>query len=197
MGIVDVVSVLSEMPTLLKLKKGMVPRPASVADCFGARVEANALKFGQRSAIVFEGQEVNWSEFNALANRYAHYLKSQGVQRGDTVSVIMENRIEFLALLVGVNKIGVTAGLINTNLTGKPLVHCITVTHSKKCIFGSEVSGALNEVKDELGLTEGEDYFEMPDGGLDATTNWAKNLAEGAAAASSENPEETSLITLG
>ena len=43
MGIVDVVSVLSEMPTLLKLKKGMVPRPASVADCFGARVEANAL----------------------------------------------------------------------------------------------------------------------------------------------------------
>jgi citronellyl-CoA synthetase len=197
MGIVDVVSVLSEMPTLLKLKKGMVPRPASVADCFGARVEANALKFGQRSAIVFEGQEVNWFEFNALANRYAHYLKSQGVQRGDTVSVIMENRIEFLALLVGVNKIGVTAGLINTNLTGKPLVHCITVTHSKKCIFGSEVSGALNEVKDELGLTEGEDYFEMPDGGLDATTNWAKNLAEGAAAASSENPEETSLITLG
>ena len=197
MGIVDVVSVLSEMPTLLKLKKGMVPRPASVADCFGARVEANALKFGQRSAIVFEGQEVNWSEFNALANRYAHYLKSQGVQRGDTVSVIMENRIEFLALLVGVNKIGVTAGLINTNLTGKPLIHCITVTHSKKCIFGSEVSGALNEVKDELGLTEGEDYFEMPDSGLDATTNWAKNLAEGAAAASSENPEETSLITLG
>ena len=197
MGIVDVVSVLSEMPTLLKLKKGMVPRPASVADCFGARVEANALKFGQRSAIVFEGQEVNWSEFNALANQYAHYLKSQGVQRGDTVSVIMENRIEFLALLVGVNKIGVTAGLINTNLTGKPLVHCITVTHSKKCIFGSEVSGALNEVKDELGLTEGEDYFEMPDGGLDTTTNWAKNLAEGAAVASPENPEETSLITLG
>lgn len=197
MGIVDVVSVLSEMPTLLKLKKGMVPRPASVADCFGARVEANALKFGQRSAIVFEGQEVNWSEFNALANQYAHYLKSQGVQRGDTVSVIMENRIEFLALLVGVNKIGVTAGLINTNLTGKPLVHCITVTHSKKCIFGSEVAGALNEVKDELGLTEGEDYFEMPDGGLDTTTNWAKNLAEGAAAASPENPEETSLITLG
>ena len=197
MGIVDVVSVLSEMPTLLKLKKGMVPRPASVADCFGARVEANALKFGQRSAIVFEGQEVTWSEFNALANQYANYLKSQGVQRGDTVSVIMENRIEFLALLVGVNKIGVTAGLINTNLTGKPLIHCITVTHSKKCIFGSEVSGALNEVKDELGLTEGEDYFEMPDGGLDTTSNWAKNLAEGAASASSENPEETSLITLG
>ena len=197
MGMIDVVSVLSEMPTLLKLKKGMVPRPASVADCFGARVEANAHRFGHRSAIVFEGQEVTWSEFNALANQYAHYLKSQGVQRGDTVSVIMENRIEFLALLVGVNKIGVTAGLINTNLTGKPLIHCITVTNSKKCIFGSEVSGALNEIKAELDLTEGEDYFEIADSGLDPASNWAKDLAEGAAGASVENPEETSLITLG
>jgi citronellyl-CoA synthetase len=197
MGMIDVVSVLSEMPTLLKLKKGMVPRPASVADCFGARVEANANRLGHRSAIVFEGQEVTWSEFNALANQYAHYLKSQGVQRGDTVSVIMENRIEFLALLVGVNKIGVTAGLINTNLTGKPLIHCITVTNSKKCIFGSEVSGALNEIKAELDLTEGEDYFEIADSGLDPASNWAKDLAEGAAGASVENPEETSLITLG
>ena len=197
MGMIDVVSVLSEMPTLLKLKKGMVPRPASVADCFGARVEANANRFGHRFAIVFEGQEVTWSEFNALANQYAHYLKSQGVQRGDTVSVIMENRIEFLALLVGVNKIGVTAGLINTNLTGKPLIHCITVTNSKKCIFGSEVSGALNEIKAELDLTEGEDYFEIADSGLDPASNWAKDLAEGAAGASVENPEETSLITLG
>ena len=37
MGVADVVTVLSEVPTLLKLKKGMVPRPASVADCIGAR----------------------------------------------------------------------------------------------------------------------------------------------------------------
>jgi len=41
MGIIDVVSVLSEMPTLLKLKKGMVPRPATVADCFGARISSD------------------------------------------------------------------------------------------------------------------------------------------------------------
>jgi len=197
MGIRDVVSVLSELPTLLKLKKGMVPRPASVADCFGARVEANAAQWGSRPAIHFEGDEVTWSEFNALANQYANYLKAQGVVRGDTVSVIMENRIEFLALLVGVNKIGVTAGLINTNLTGKPLMHCITVTHSKKCIFGSEISGALSEIKDELGLDEGEDYFEVPERGEEPATNWAKNLAEGASQAPLDNPSETGATTLG
>ena len=197
MGVKDVVSVLAEVPTLLKLKKGMVPRPTSVADCFGARVEANAKTYGHRSAIRFEGQEVTWAEFNALANQYAHYMTDQGVVRGDTVSVIMENRIEFLALLVGLNKIGVTAGLINTNLTGKPLTHCITVTQSKKCIFGSEISAALNEVKADLELTEGEDYFEVPGLGQEPTTNWAKNLSDGADEASDANPEGTALTTLG
>ena len=61
MGVKDVVSVLAEVPTLLKLKKGMVPRPTSVADCFGARVEANAKTYGHRCAIRFEGQEVTLS----------------------------------------------------------------------------------------------------------------------------------------
>jgi len=197
MGVADVISVLSEVPTLLKLKKGMVPRPISVADCFGARVEANAQRIGHRTAIRFEGQEVTWAEFNALANQYAHFITGEGVKRGDTVSVIMENRIEFLALLVGLNKIGVTAGLINTNLTGKPLTHCVTVTQSKKCIFGSEIAGALNEVKAELNLAEGEDYFEVPALGQEPTTNWAKNLAEGASEASQADPEGTSQTTLG
>jgi len=35
---------------------------------------------------------------------------------------MMENRIEFLALLVGLNKMGVTASLINSNLLTMPRV---------------------------------------------------------------------------
>ena len=177
MGIVDFASTVAQIPTLLKLKKGMVPRPLDVPDCFGARVEATAARVGAHPAITFEGTTITWSEFNALANRYANYLKSEGVQRGDTISIVMENRIEFLALIVGLNKLGVTAGLINTNLRGKQLTHCVTVTHSSKCIFGSEVGDALNEVKGELSLDEGEDYYVVPDAAddsNDSASNWAR-----------------------
>ena len=197
MGLIDIASTLAEVPTLLKLKKGMIPKGLDVTDCFGARVQGNAERYPDRPAVLFENQSVTWSEFNALANRYAHYMIQQGVERGDTVSVIMENRIEFLALLVGLNKIGVTAGLINTNLTGKPLTHCIKVTDSRKCIFGSEIAAALNEVKSELDLEEGEDYFVMPDGGQENALNWAKDFVEGAADADSLNPAETAHTSLG
>lgn len=197
MGIVDVVSTFAQLPGLLKLKKGMVPRAMDETDCFGARVEANAVRFAERSAIIFEGQRKTWSELNALANRYANYLTTQGVSRGDTVSIIMENRIEFLALIIGLNKIGVTTGLINTNLRGRPLTHCVSVTHSTKCIFGSEVGDALNEVKAELDLDEGEDYYVMPDGEEDPASNWAKNFATGSEHASEDNPAATAMTTLG
>ncbi|MEE4281534.1 MAG: AMP-binding protein, partial [Pseudomonadales bacterium] len=197
MGIVDVVSTLTQVPSLLKLKKGLVPRPADTVDCYGARVQANAERFPDRNAIVFEGKEINWRDFNALANQYANYFKAEGLQRGDCVSVMMENRIEYLALLIGLNKIGVTAGLINTNLHGRPLSHCVSVTHSKKCVFGSEVSEAISEISSELDLDEGEDFYVVPDGDNLNGCNWAKNLSEQAASVAADNPPDTQSTTLG
>ncbi len=196
MGIVDVARTLAQVPTLLKLKKGMVPRPLDAVDSIALQVEDNAERFGQRSAVVFEGRELNWQEFNALANQYAHTLKSEGVTRGDTVSVIMENRIEFLALIVGVNKLGATAALINTNLQGRPLTHCITVTESKKCVFGSEVADAMAEVKADLGLDEGSDFFVVSDG-EEPPSNWAKDFSSMSADAPTENLEDSKSTTLG
>ena len=195
MGLVDVVSTLTHVPALLKLKKGMKPRPLDVADCFGARVEANAANIGNNSAIVFEGKEVTWSELNGLANQYANYLSANGINRGDVVSLIMENRIEFLAIIIGLNKLGATAGLINTNLRGKPLTHCITVTHSKKCIFGAELSEGISEVRDELEFGK-EDYLVVEDG-QSVELDWATNLSTAAEQASTDNPASTGEITLG
>ena len=197
MGLRDVVSTLVQVPALLALKKELKPRPYSDRGCFARQVEANAARFGGRTAIVFEGRSVTWAEFNALANRYANHLASQGVARGDVVSLVMENRIEFLAITVALNKLGATAGFINTNLRGKPLIHCITVTESKKCVFGEELAPALAEVKGELSLAEGEDYLFVPDAGEAAAPNWASDLTAESAAASPDNPPATMENTLG
>ena len=187
MGLRDVASALVQVPVLLKLKKGMQPRSYSERDCFARCVERNAERFGERTAMIFEGRSVTWAQFNQQANRYANHLAAIGVQKGDVISLLMENRIEFLALTVALNKIGATTGFINTNLRGRPLTHCITVTASKKCIFGEELTGALAEVKADLPLAEGEDYLFVPDSGAAPAPNWAADLDQGSAAADSAN----------
>ncbi|MCY3793252.1 MAG: AMP-binding protein, partial [Gammaproteobacteria bacterium] len=77
------------------------------------------------------------------------------------------------------------------------LIHCITVTESKKCVFGEELAPALAEVKSELPLAEGRDYLFVPDGGEAAAPNWAADLAAESAAASADNPPTTAENTLG
>ncbi len=197
MGIRDIASTLAQVPALLTVKKELKPRPYSDKGCFARQVEVNADRFGERTAIIFEDRSVTWAQFNALTNRYANHLAGMGVVRGDVVSLVMENRIEFLAVTVALNKLGATAGFINTNLRGRPLTHCITVTESKKCVFGEELAPALAEVKSELPLAEGQDYLFVPDGGQAAAPNWAADLDAESAAASTDNPLTTAENTLG
>ncbi len=198
MGIADVARTLAEVPTLLALKKGMEPRPLDERDCVAALVERTAARFPDRSALLFEGQTLTWGEFNALANRYARVFRDQGLARGDTASVLMENRIEFLATVVALNKLGVTASLINTNLHGRSLTHCIGSTDSKVCIFGSELGERLAEVKDQLGLADGRDFLWVSDTRHpEPPGNWARSLDELAGGASAENLPETAEVTLG
>lgn len=199
MQLIKDIATLGQIPALLKLKKGMTPRPSDVADCFGARVEANAKQLGNHSAIVCEGKEMNWQQFNGLANQYAHAMKAQGLVREDRVCVMMENRIEFLALLVGLNKLGVTAGLLNTNLTGRSLSHCINVIGAKKCIFGAEVLTAMAEVQEQLELVAGTDFLFINDAPANDAPcpAWAMDLDALQSSAADHNPEDTGLNTLG
>ena len=197
MGLVDVFSTLKRVPTLLQLKRAMAPMPDETAGSFAAWVEANASSLPEHCAIVFEEQEINWREFNGLANQYANHLKSRGINRGDCVSLMMDNRIEFLALIVALNKIGAIGGLINNNLTGRQLAHCISVTHSRLCIFGAEVADAVNSVRSDLPLAEGDDYYVVPDGDHRPSLNWAQDLPAQSAHASDENPEDSANNTIG
>jgi len=197
MGIRDIASTLLQVPDLLKLKKGMKPRPASERECVALLAEQNAVRLPDHVAVAFEGATITWAALNALANRYAHTLRAAGVRRGDAVSVLMENRIEFLATFLALNKLGAIAGLINTNVRDQALKHCIAVTDSKRCIVGEELTAAMEDVKAELAFEEGADYFWVRDAGERPPPNWARDLAQESAAADSTNLPTTQDLTLG
>ena len=138
MGIREYFVTLKELISVMRNRRYLAPRPLDTIDSIGLKVEETAARFGDRTMILFEGRQLTWKEFNELANRYAHALKSRGIGHGDIVSLMMENRIEFLVALVAVSKLGGDVSLINTNLRGRPLTHCVSVTESKAWIFGEE-----------------------------------------------------------
>ena len=186
MSFSDFFSVIKDVPTLLALKKGLKPRPGNMKDSVGLQFSETAKKYRAQTAILFEGESINWGECNSLANQYAHALQDSGVSRGDAVSIVMQNRVEFIALVVAINKLGAIAGLINTNLRAAPLRHCIVTTNSKVCVFGSELSNAIEEVKEEVNLTR-EQLLAIPDRD-DETPEWATDLNQLSADKSTDDP---------
>jgi fatty-acyl-CoA synthase len=80
-----------------------------------------------RSALTFEGRTVTYGELDAMANRFAHWGKGLNLRRGQTVALFMPNRLEYFAVWYGLSKIGVVTALINNQLSGLPLAHCLNL----------------------------------------------------------------------
>lgn len=188
---------LAQAPLLLKLAKEARPRPLSVCDCLARRLEDTAARFPERTAVMFEGNSLTWLELNRLSNRYASVFRQLGLQRGAVASLMMENRVAFLAIVMGLNKLGVTAALLNTNLTGKPLAHCIRTTESSLLVFGEEKSEAVAEVRPALAQDTDQLFLFVPDAGETSAPAWAEDFEVLAAGADLDNPSETGTITLG
>ena len=112
---------------------------SSVADL----IEKQARSRASRPFVLFEDRELSYEEYNAAANRLAHWAQGMGLQVGDVVALLMENRPEYLSTWAGLAKLGVTAALINTNLSGAALAHAIDAAGTLRLIVGSECLPAV------------------------------------------------------
>ncbi len=113
-------------------------------------LEASVDRHRERPAITFEGKTITYGEMDALANRYAHWAKEQGITRGQTVALFMPNRMDYLPIWYGLTKVGVATALINNNLTGAPLAHCLNISGALHCLVDAETSPAFEAVRGQL-----------------------------------------------
>ncbi len=103
----------------------------------------------ERPAITFEGRTVTYGEMDQIANRYAHWAKGLGITRGQTVALFMPNRLEYLPIWYGLSKVGVNAALINNQLTGQALAHCLNISGALHCLVDAETSPPFEAVRDQ------------------------------------------------
>ncbi|MEC8299929.1 MAG: long-chain-acyl-CoA synthetase [Pseudomonadota bacterium] len=179
-------------------EKLFVPMPkATDIGSLSLLAEKNAEAYPNRVALVSDEETETWTGLNQRANRVAQTLRSQGVQTGHTVALLMENRSEFVVQVLALNKLGAISALINTNLTKQSLVHCINVVESKKIIFGEELLDSVDEIKTNLSLQSPNDFFFVPDKKAINCPNWAFLLESEKQKESSVEPVNSSGVTIG
>ncbi|KAE8888160.1 Long-chain fatty acid transport protein 4 [Phytophthora fragariae] len=112
--------------------------------------EQSVAKWPHKPCMQFGRRVLSFREADDAANRVAHWGLQQGLQVGQTVALLMENRPEFVIVWLGLAKIGVVTALLNTHLQPDGLVHCAKIAHTKWMIVGHELADKLGQVAGQL-----------------------------------------------
>jgi fatty-acyl-CoA synthase len=142
----DLVYLAGALRILRRLKK-VVNNPQRT---FPDVMDELAARFADRPALIGDTEEFTYRQYNERANRYAHWALENDVERGETVALFMHNRPEFLVVWLGVVRAGGICALVNTNLAGQGLAHCLNIVRPKHIIVGADLVAALRTAEPQL-----------------------------------------------
>ena len=96
-------------------------RPATMCEAFQRTASIDPDDIALRTPG--DTQTMTWREYAAQVRKVAAGLAGLGVRRGDTVSLMMGNRIEFYALEVGAQHVGATSFSVYNTLPAEQLTY--------------------------------------------------------------------------
>ncbi len=158
---------------------------ASQAYTITERVEESAVRFAERPCILYGTERYDYAETNRRMNQVAHAGRALGLRCGDVVALCMENRPAFLFTWLGLTKLGVRLVFLNTNVSGKPLVHALEATGATLAVFGEECLGLLAATE----LPAAMRYWLWPDAENPAAADLRERCALDFAQAASQAPD--------
>ena len=106
-------------------------------------VQDLAARFGEAPALLSAQECWSFAALAQRANRYSRWALAQGIKRGDVAALLMPNRLDYLAVWLGITAVGGVVALINTNLRAQALAHCLNLAAPGHIIVAAELADAL------------------------------------------------------
>ncbi|UMY15550.1 long-chain-acyl-CoA synthetase [Methylobacterium organophilum] len=142
-------------------------RPSSTAGWIGAlertaRIDAQperifprvidelAERHGAAPALIGTDEILSHRALSERQNRYARWALAQGLAQGDTVALLMRNRPDYLALWLGLTRVGLRVALLNAHLRERSLAHCLAVAAPCILIAETGLAEALESARPHL-----------------------------------------------
>jgi fatty-acyl-CoA synthase len=95
-------------------------------------------------ALISGKRSLTYYELVQEANRYSRWALEH-LAKGEVVCLLVPNRPQYLAIWLGITRVGGIVALINTNLIGAALSHALTVATPKHVIVAAELDKKLRE----------------------------------------------------
>jgi fatty-acyl-CoA synthase len=103
-------------------------------------IDEVAAQYPDAPALLSERECLTYRQLSQRSNQYARWALDQGIAKGEVVGLLMPNRPEYLAIWLGIIRVGGVVALLNTNLAGQSLAHCIDVVLPRHFIVDAELA---------------------------------------------------------
>jgi fatty-acyl-CoA synthase len=107
-----------------------------------------------KTAIIFEDEPLTFRQLNEGINRCAHMLQEKGIKKGDRVSVLMLNCIEFLEIYFATAKLGGIFVPLNWRLLGPELEYQLNDCAARFLFFHDSFLGSIDLIRSGLKVEE-------------------------------------------
>jgi fatty-acyl-CoA synthase len=120
------------------------PIPGNPQRLLCTAIEEIAGRAGDSPALLSDEESFTYEQLMRRSNQYARWSLRHGLCKGDVVALLMVNRPEYFALWLGLTSAGCVVALLNTNLVGESLAHCIGVVEPRHLIVDTELADTLD-----------------------------------------------------
>ncbi len=103
-------------------------------------------KYRERNAYVGFGKTVTFGEIDELSRRFAAWLQSKGLAKGDRVAIMMPNLLQYPVALAGVLRAGLTVVNVNPMYTPRELEHQLTDSGARAIVVLENFAPTLQQV---------------------------------------------------
>lgn len=138
------------MPAMPSLPSAQPQLPPCADLSLGDALRQAADEMPDRPFLRMAAVEWTLAELDTVSDRIARGLRDAGVARGDTVSVMLPNVPEFVAIWFALAKLGAVMAPVNTAFTGQGLVDAINLVQSRLLIAHDTLAGQWRAARPAL-----------------------------------------------
>ncbi len=113
-------------------------------------IDRLAARFEDAPALIDPRTELSFSSLARRVNQYARCGLNLGLRPGDAAALYMHNCADYVAIWLGLTRIGVVVALVNSQLAGDALLHSIKVAAPKMLIAGADLAPRVAAVRSQL-----------------------------------------------
>ncbi|MDO9111626.1 MAG: long-chain fatty acid--CoA ligase, partial [Desulfatirhabdiaceae bacterium] len=156
-----------DKPWLKHYEKGIPETIQFEEICIPSFLERSAKEFPDHTALLFQGFKVTYRQLNDMVNRFSACLSGFGIQKGDSVALLLPNVIPCVVGYYATLKIGAIAVMNNPLYSDRELLHQFNDSGSKLLITLDLLGNRMIDLRAKTGIrhivyTSIGDYLPFP-----------------------------------